>query len=198
MKKQVFINGKYLRALSLLSAKDDIRYYVNAVNLRFKTNSVIIEATDHLVVGALKINLPEQIGGENQFQPDDCCIIPIECLAKINPKVHYIITQEDGIISIKSDGFCASEPEIQAIYPDIPKWFKDQCSKEIKPSNFDPELLNRFRKVGKILDSNNTPILIQRGMASVTVLFQQTPNFIGGISPFWPLKEPTIPEWVFD
>jgi hypothetical protein len=198
MTKEVFINGKYLQALSLLSAQNDIRYYFNALNLRFKTNSVIIEATDGVVIGALKIDLPDQIGGANQFQPDECCLIPIECLANINPKERYMITQEDGIISIKCDGFCVSKPEIQANYPNISEWFKKQTANKIEPSNFDPDLLNRFYKVGKILDAKNMPILIQRGTAPATVLFHQPHNFIGGVASLVVLDKPTIPEWVLN
>jgi hypothetical protein len=198
MKKEVFIHGKYLLALSLLSATDNLGFYTNAVNLRFKTNSVIIEATDKTTCGALKIDLPNQIGGTNQFQPNECCLIPIECLAHISPQERYMITQEDGIISIKCDGFCVSKPEIQANYPNISEWFKKQTANKIEPSNFDPDLLNRFYKVGKILDAKNMPLLIQRGTAPATVLFQQPHNFIGGVASLVVLDKPTIPEWVLN
>jgi hypothetical protein len=198
MKKEVFISGEYLLALSMLSCTDDLGEYtgLSGVHLRFKEDSVFIEATNYMSGGVLKLDIPDQIGGENQFQPNDTCIIPLKCLMNVEPKRRYMIKLENDIISVSYNGISISSPVIEKDYPNVAKWVKIQSTKDVESADYNPDLLNVFRNIGSMLGAGYIPSLIQRGAMPATVLFRLLPDFVGFITPFIFAKVPVIPEWL--
>jgi hypothetical protein len=226
MKKEVIIPGNYLLGMAQL-ALNDSEAYVNPIlanvdpdaprkkllsniHLRFKEDSVFIEASCWKAGGVLNFYTPDQIGNENQFQPNDTCIIPLQLVNRLDPDDLYTVTLDNGFIFIKSKetGIQKSlpEPEVKGTYPDLVKFIQKNSINKIEPAHYPLGLLERFRDAGNIFFirphflGSAMPYLTQRGESPATVVFRPFPEFVGYIKPYI-VKDidphnMTLPEWL--
>ena len=191
------IQRKHIRAMLHLSAKKDIRYYLQGVNVVRDNRGTYLEATDGHILGRLLI---DGIKSDTKYN----VVLPSEHLAKLKGTKK----QGDDWLHFSVDGLAVEcicgESTIRfsahdARFPDtdrvIPLVFKDE---DIKPSTFNPDLLSRFVDLSEDLyGKRQIPNLLQRGLDSVIVSFGLADNFVGVLMPIRSDGQARVPEWCY-
>lgn len=191
------IQRKHIRAMLNLTAKKDIRYYLQGINVVRDNRGTYIEATDGHILGRLLID---------GIKSDTKCnvILPSEQLIKLKGTkkqggdfLHFSV---DGmavecICGESTVRFLAHE----ARFPDtdrvIPLVFKEE---DIKPATFNPDLLSRFVDVSEeIYGKRQVPQLLQRGIDSIIVSFSLDDNFVGVMMSIRAECTAKVPEWCY-
>ena len=112
----MIINLKALKAVALFCSKDETRYYLKGVNLQFRSDHVIMVATNGHYLTALRQSLDEPLDSE---LPDT--IVPIELIdrIKLDKKIDMAELYIDGRrISITYMGATYQDGAIDASFPD--------------------------------------------------------------------------------
>jgi hypothetical protein len=192
------LKRKDIRGMLHLSAKKDIRYYLQGINVVRDNRGTYIEATDGHILGRLFID------GIQTDTPINV-ILPTEHLIKLKGTKR----QGDDFLHFSVDGFaveCISDNQtvrfqaIDARFPDtdrvIPMVFKDE---DIKPATFNPDLLVRFVDFSEeIWGKRQIPSLIQRGNDSILVSFPgMDDHFVGVMMPCRDSGMAKVPEWCY-
>ena len=187
-----------IRGMLHLSAKKDIRYYLQGINVARDNRGTYIEATDGHVLGRLFVD------GIQSDTPMNV-VLPTEHLIKLKGTKK----QGDDYLHFTVDGLaveCISNNETVRFqahsgrFPDtdrvIPMVFKDE---DIKPSTFNPDLLVRFVDMSEeIWGKRQVPSLTQRGTDSCLVSFQSMDDhFIGVMMPFREQGMAKVPAWCY-
>jgi DNA polymerase-3 subunit beta len=146
------IDFDILKGLNVLSAKKDIRYYMNGVFIEITPNGAYFVATDGHKMGIWhddKITSPETIQH----------IIPstlIDQVSKVITKATNSIDIElQPLIEINYINNVFKAPAIDGKYPDFRRVIPETLSHEI--AQFDPEFLSQFYKCAAILNSVKKP-----------------------------------------
>jgi len=192
------IQRKHIRSMLNLSAKKDIRYYLQGINVVIDNRGLYIEATDGLVLGRLLIDAT--IKSEEKKN----VILPTDSLMKLKG------SKKDGeeFLHFTVDGFSveciAGDSTIRfsrhdARFPDtdrvIPLLIKNE---DVKSSTINPDLLVRFVDFSQDLyGKRQVPQLLQRGTDSALVSFSLDDNFIGVVMPFRENSPAKVPEWCY-
>jgi len=157
------IKRRDIRGMLHLSAKKDIRYYLQGIHVVRDFRGTYIEATDGHILGRLFID------GIQSDTPLSV-VLPSEHLIKLKGTKRqgddYLHFSVEGLsIECISDNQTVRFEALEARFPDadrvIPMVFKDE---DIKPSTFNPDLLVRFVDFSEeIWGKRQVPSLTQRG-----------------------------------
>lgn len=192
------LKRKDIRGMLHLSAKKDIRYYLQGINVVRDNRGTYIEATDGHILGRLFID-------GIQADTPISVILPTEHLIKLKGTKK----QGDDFLHFNVEGYsveCISDNQtvrfesIDARFPDtdrvIPMIFKDE---DIKPSSFNPDLLVRFVDFSEeIWGKRQIPSLIQRGNDSCLISFPgMDDHFVGVMMPCRDGGMAKVPEWCY-
>ena len=112
----MIINLKALKAVALFCSKEETRYYLKGVNLQFRSDHVIMVATNGHYLTALRQTLDEPLDSE---LPDT--IVPIELIDRIKLSKHLDVAElyvDKGRITITYCGATYADGSIDASFPD--------------------------------------------------------------------------------
>lgn len=192
------IKRKDIRGMLHLSAKKDIRYYLQGINVARDNRGTYIEATDGHIFGRLFID------GIQSDTPLNV-VLPSEHLVKLKGTkrqgedfLHFSV---DGLaVECISDNQTVRFQALDSKFPDtdriLPLVFKDE---DIKPSTFNPDLLVRFVDMSEeIWGKRQVPSLTQRGNNSCIVSFPaMDDHFVGVMMPFREQTMAKVPDWCY-
>jgi len=192
------IKRRDIRGMLHLSAKKDIRYYLQGIHVVRDFRGTYIEATDGHILGRLFID------GIQSDTPLSV-VLPSEHLIKLKGTKRqgddYLHFSVEGLsIECISDNQTVRFEALEARFPDadrvIPMVFKDE---DIKPSTFNPDLLVRFVDFSEeIWGKRQVPSLTQRGEQSCLVSFpMMDDHFVGVMMPFRDGGMAKVPAWCY-
>jgi hypothetical protein len=192
------LKRKDIRGMLHLSAKKDIRYYLQGLHVVRDNRGTYIEATDGHVLGRLFVD-------GIQADAPISVILPTEHLIKLKGTKR----QGDDYLHFSVEGYsveCISDNQtvrfqaVDARFPDadrvIPMVFKEE---DIKPATFNPDLLVRFVDFSEeIWGKRQIPSLIQRGDQSILVSFPlMDDHFVGVMMPCRDGGMAKVPAWCY-
>lgn len=190
------IKRKDIRAMLHLTAKKDLRYYLQGINVVCDFRGTYIEATNGQIMGRLFID-------GTKSDTKQSVILPSEALLKLKGTKK----QSDDLLFFSVEGLaveCIDNESTtrfsacDAKFPDtdriIPMDVKDE---DIKPSTFNPDLVSRFVDVSEeIYGKRQIPQILQRGNQSALVGFpQMDDHFVGVLMPCREFGKPEVPLW---
>jgi len=192
------LKRKDIRAMLHLSAKKDIRYYLQGIHVVQNNRGTYLEATDGHVMGRLLIN--QESSPEQQS-----VVLPSEQLLKLKGTkktsddwLHFTVNGQaveciDGNQVLRFQAHDARFPDCDRVLPLVIK------PEEIAPSNFNPDLLVRFVDVSEELwGKRQVPQITHRGMSSGIVSFSHMDDcFVGVIMPIRVEGSAVVPEWCY-
>jgi len=174
--RTIYFDGGVLNAMANLSAKKDIRYYLNGVLLEVSNSIIRIVATDGHLLGVYQQS--NKGGDEGEFFK---IIIPNEVISKLEKKVlQHTLTTDGYKCEIDNIGFSA----IDGTFPDYMRVFPTgKVSGEI--AQFNPDFIARFTKVGKALGMKNPmPTIGHNGTGTALVDIGKPDYFAGLMMPY--------------
>jgi DNA polymerase-3 subunit beta len=146
------IDFDILKGLNVLSAKKDVRYYMNGVFIEITPKGAYFVATDGHKMGIWhesEITAPETISH----------VIPatlIDQVSKaINKTINLVEIDLGPMIEINNLNNVFKAPAIDGKYPDFRRVIPETINNEI--AQFDPEFLSQFYKCAAILNSVKKP-----------------------------------------
>lgn len=169
---RIVIQKNVLQAMSNLSGKKDVRYYLNGVCVIANDQMVRYVATDGHIMGIYQ--------HERNAEHDNglgSLIVPNEVIAKLEKNVDLILEQINGQWVVGSQLFTPIDgkfPDYQRVLP------RGEVSNEV--AQFNPDFIVRFQKVGKLLVKNAVPTIGHNGSGSALVDIGHM-NFIGVMMP---------------
>ena len=187
-----------LRAMINLSAKDDIRYYINAVCLETLAGSTECRliATDGRALGVYRFENETESAETRQF------ILPRNLLSKIkkgkrlDPETVNIFISNDSVTVDLKNGEKFTDKLVDAKYPDYRHVMVRKTSGDT--AQFDPEITSRFYEVAKELGfPKAVPAIGYNGNSGATVDIGIPDTFCGVIMPIRNDPEKQSPAWVF-
>lgn len=192
---QAEIKAEHLRALAHLAAQQDIRTYLNGVQV-IATPEVLLVATTGTVVGALRTRQTASTRFEVR--------VPNETLKALGKfKGVVLIGSDDGVDWVLKAGPATLNWEApDEVYPDWQRAIPASVSGA--PFVFDARLLALFWKVAKDLDADgaggHSVLLAQNGPDTGLVSLPAAPDFIGAQAPLresdkLPKPAKTAPSW---
>ena len=191
------IQRKHIRAMLHLSAKKDIRYYLQGVNVVRDNRGTYLEATDGHVLGRLSIDGIKADAKINVVLPTEQ-LIKLKGTKKTSDEwLHFSV---DGLAvecicgesTMRFSAHDARFPDTDRV---IPLVFKEE---DIKPATFNPDLLSRFVDFSEeIYGKRQVPQLLQRGTDSTIVSFSLDDNFVGVMMPIRAECQAKVPEWCY-
>ena len=190
---EITIETETLQAMLILAAKKDVRYYLQGVLLETGPKGARLVSTDGHLMGVYKI--------EGDF-PVSSGILPADFITTVcklagkQSKVYLKVTPGD-IPVYSTLGF--SMPGIDAKYPDWQRMLPRETVSGIA-GQFDPDLLVRFKKAGKLFGRENPIVSIgYAGPGSAALVDVGVDNFIGLVMPVRADNAPTdSPAWALE
>lgn len=183
MSNQFTIKQSALKALVLLAAKKDIRYYLVGVNVEFSPLITRIVATDGHKLGLYQSGA-QNVGNGGLMIPADV----INALPKsgtYDPELTFIKCEGPGaweIVGLPNNGRIVFQ-EIDGRFPD----YQRVCNFKTdgQPGGYNPEYLMQFLKVQHLLGGSKkcTINVFQNGKSSALVTLAGVDNFYGVIMP---------------
>jgi DNA polymerase III sliding clamp (beta) subunit (PCNA family) len=161
----MILNLKALKAVALFCSKEETRYYLKGVNLQFRSDHIIMIATNGHYLTMLRQKLDEPL---DTIPPDT--IVPIEFIDTIKLSKHLDVAElyiEAGRITVTYCGATYSSGSVAASFPDTKRIIPSSVSGET--AQFDvayPALYQKaakmFRKDGqvKIAHNGENPALV--------------------------------------
>ena len=151
----MIINLKALKAVALFCSKDETRYYLKGVNLQFRSDHVIMCATNGHMLSVIKQDFADPL---DSAIPDT--IVPIELIDRI--KLHratdYAELYVDGRrVSITYMGATYQDGSIDGSFPDFRRVIPQTVSGET--AQFDPQYVTIFAKAKAMLSGIKTPLV---------------------------------------
>jgi hypothetical protein len=195
---KIYTTLSALKAVNLLSADKDIRFYLMGVCVTATATATRLTATDGHALG---IHQSEQ---QNEGVDFVEMIIPndvIKLIKSASKNVDTVVIETaDGITGTIGaiTGAAVSFKAIDGKFPDVQRIMPKSLSGE--PAQFQPYLLERFSKASKLLGSKNGLINVAyNGPSTALVKIDATQNFIGLVMPLRPIYDAdegkTIPSW---
>lgn len=184
MSNQFTIKQSALKALVLLAAKKDIRYYLVGVNVEFSPLITRIVATDGHKLGLYQTGA-QNVGHGGLMIPADV----INALPKsgtYDPELTFIKCDGNAtgwtITGLPNNGQVVFQ-EIDGKFPD----YQRVCSFKTDglAASYNPEYLMQFLKVQHLLNGSKKciPNVYQNGKSSALVTLAGVDNFYGVIMP---------------
>jgi DNA polymerase-3 subunit beta len=183
MSIQFTVKQSILKALLLLAAKKDIRYYLVGVNAEFSPSITRIVATDGHKLGL------HQAGAQNVGH--GALIIPADVINALpktgtyDPELTFIKCEGPGaweIVGLPNNGRIVFQ-EIDGRFPDYVRVCR--FNTDGLPGCYNPEYLMQFLKVQHLLGGSKkcTINVFQNGNSSALVTLAGVPEFYGVIMP---------------
>ena len=184
MQNQFTVKQSTLKALVLLAAKKDIRYYLCGVNVEFSPSITRVVATDGHKLGVYQVGA--QNGGYGSF------IIPADVITALPKTGSYdpelTFTKCDGnatgwtITGLPNGGQRVFE-QIDGNFPD----YRRVCSFKTDglAASYNPEYLMQFLKVQHLLGGSKKciPNIYQSKTTAGLVTLASVPEFYGVVMP---------------
>ena len=151
----MMINLKALKAVALFCSKDETRYYLKGVNLQFRSDHVIMCATNGHMLSVIRQRFADPL--DNPI-PDT--IVPIELIdrIKLHKSIDYAELYVDGRrISITYIGATYQDGAIDGSFPDFRRVIPASVSGEI--AQFDPQYITTFAKAKALLSGIKAPLV---------------------------------------
>ena len=195
---KIYTTLSALKAINLLSADKDIRYYLNGVHVTATATATRLTATDGHALG---IHQSEQ---QNEHVDFVEMIIPTDVIKLIKSASKnvdtVVIDTEDGITGTIGSiaGAAVSFKAIDGKFPDVQRVMPKTISGET--AQYQPYLLEKFSKASKLLGSKKGLINVAyNGPSTALVKIDATQDFVGLVMPLRPIYDDTeakmVPLW---
>ena len=151
----MMINLKALKAVALFCSKDETRYYLKGVNLQFRSDHVIMCATNGHMLSVIR-----QAFADPLDSPIPDTIVPIELIdrIKLHKALDYAELYVDGRrVSITYMGATYQDGSIDGSFPDFRRVIPQNVSGEV--AQFDPQYITIFAKAKAMLSGIKTPLV---------------------------------------
>lgn len=190
------IKRKDIRAMLHLTAKKDLRYYLQGINVVRDNRGTYIEATNGQIMGRLFIDGIRSDTKQSVILPSDALL-----------KLKGTKKQSDDWLSFSVEGLAVECIDSESTtrfsacdgrFPDTDRIIPmDVKAEDIQPSTFNPDLVSRFVDVSEeIYGKRQIPQILQRGNNSALVGFpQMDDHFVGVLMPCREFGKPEVPEW---
>lgn len=195
---QAEIRAEHIRALAHLAAQEDVRYYLNGVQL-VAAPEVLLVATTGFAIGCLRT---QQLASA-QFE----VLIPnatVKAMGKVKGPV--VIGSDDGQSwTLKAGALSLGWKTENGVFPDFRRAIPATTTGE--PAQFDARQVALFWKTAKELSADrvgvHSVLLGQNGQGIALVSLPSAPDFIGALSPLsdgdkFPKALRSAPSWVKD
>jgi len=179
---KIYTTLSALKAIAVLAADNDLRYYLNGVHITASAGETRLAATDGHVLG---IHRSEQ---ENEDITYAEFILPLDVIKLLKPaskNIDSVIIDTDGLTGTITavTGATINFSAIDGKFPDIQRVIPHRVSGEI--AQFRPALLERFAKAAKLLGSKNQLIHVaHNGNGAALVHLDVSASFVGVVMPF--------------
>lgn len=193
---EITLPRKVLAAMLLLAAKNDIRFYINALLVEISPDDVRIVATNGHILGVYRI--------EEKTSVDEpvSIIIPREVVEQIRPSksVAGVILRrhDDGTCALVDLDMTFGFTPTAAQFPDYRRVVPEKVSG--RSGHYNPEYLATFVRVAKALGTSKPLIeLVQNGEkdSAIVHLPFAGDKFIGVVMPVRVDPPPLVsPAWV--
>jgi DNA polymerase-3 subunit beta len=183
MSNQFIIKQSALKALVLLAAKKDVRYYLVGVNVEFSPSITRIVATDGHKLGLYQSGAQNVGHGALMIPTDTINALPKS--GSYDPELTFIKCEGPGaweIVGLPNNGRIVFQ-EIDGRFPD----YQRVCNFKTdgQPGAYNPEYLMQFLKVQHLLGGSKkcTINVFQNGKSGALVTLAGVDNFYGVIMP---------------
>lgn len=192
---QFVLRKKELKAMLVLAATKDVRYYLNGVHVVQDVRGTILEATDGHVLGMLRV-------GENPKNPAKV-IWPREAL---KPLVAGTKKQMDDLIEFSVDGdnvtaacggMVTTFKAVDGVFPDTSRVTPRNDALEATPdapAQINPDLLVRFVDVSAAL--NGGYVWVRHRGDGTCLVSIGVPEFVGVVMAMRGYEQFGVPDWV--
>ena len=147
------INLKALKAINMFSSKEETRYYLNGVNLRFEAGYIYMEATNGHYFALIRHKIEETQDLPNVIVPRSL-IEKIKLDRKSGDFAEY--TLENDKVTIDYAGVTYREGRVDAVYPDTKRIVPETISNDV--AQFDADYPALFKKAAKLLGRETVTI----------------------------------------
>ena len=183
MQNQFTVSINALKGLDLLAGKQDIRYYLNGVNIEFSESCTRLVATNGHILGIE--NLTQNLvntGAGSLIIPSDI----IKALKPVSKNADIVqIKQTDaGHWEIDNYGVKITFTALEGKFPDYARVVSGAKTSG-QASQYNPDYLATFLKAAKLLTGAKTPQIeiMQNGQSSALINIVGLASFIGVIMP---------------
>lgn len=213
MEIKLTVRAEIIATLKLFAADNDVRDYLNGINLEIGTTEARLVATDGSCLGCFRIECEQQ----NISRPLTNIIIPNELLKTIKPKglvqitIGDLETKDNGKgeqvpvgytrpLTLTYAGLSISGETINGVFPDWRRVIPSKVSGE--PAQFNPAYIGTLAKAYTALHGKKTPFVgIGFNGKDAALIDLGDENFIGILMPLRPEAStaPQIPpSWLTD
>jgi DNA polymerase-3 subunit beta len=195
----VLIEPKFLKAVAMIAARRDIRYYLNGVLVEILESEVRLVSTDgHKLLIIRKDQAYAELG---RF------IVPHEVLSLIRPKpksqeqvqFRYGATASDKVTMLFGGLEIGFRP-IDGVFPDYSRIVDDARKPSGELGHFNPDYLADFARAASAAYGQSTTQRVQiwpNGRKPTPVTYGREKAFFGLLMPMHGLEEHfTFPEWL--
>lgn len=181
----IHFTAAQLKAIALLAAQQDVRYYLNGVLVEATQFETRIVATDGHKMGVVRHAV------ENDIDTDVSLIVPTSVIGLLkasksdgNKIVNIEIDNDVHTLCAPFTGLRAGFTPVEGRFPDYRRVVPAKPSGEF--AHFMPQLLMEFVKCGQLLTGKAivVPRLEHNGKSSGRVTFDGFDNFIGVVMPY--------------
>jgi DNA polymerase-3 subunit beta len=183
MQNQFTVKQSALKALVLLAAKKDVRYYLCGVNVEFSPSVTRLVVTDGHKLGVYQTGA-QNVGNDSLIIPSDV-INALPKSGSYDPELTFSKCEGPGawtITGLPNNGQVTFQ-QVDGKFPDHQRVcsFKTDGS----PASYNPAYLMQFLKVQHLLGGSKKyiPNVYQSGKSSALVTLAGVPEFYGVIMP---------------
>ncbi len=192
---QFLMTKAQIKAMLVLAATKDIRYYLNGIHVSQDQRGTIIEATDGHVLGMLRIgeapNPPAKvILGRDALKP-----LTAGTKKQMDDIVEFSV--DGGNVTASCGGMVTTFKAIDGVFPDVTRVIplaKTLDSSPDAPAQINPALLVRFVDVSSALNGNHVWVR-HRGDGTCLVSIER-PEFVGVVMAMRGYEQFSVPDWV--
>jgi len=182
---KIALSKSQIRAVLRFAAKNDIRYYLNGINVECHRTVAYLTATNGHFLGICRVERDSEDCGTGSF------ILPREVLEKIKPTGKWaadlVTVTVDGDRFTIADAIAGTETRgavVEGTFPDWRRVIPDKVSGE--SAQYSAEYLALMAKAAGDLGykgGGNGYTIGQNGQASAIVEFTTSPHFLAVIMP---------------
>lgn len=194
---QFTISVDTVKALLLAAAKNDVRYWLNAVCIDVRESDAVAVATNGHILLALPI---ERAEGDESPLVSGQYIISRDALDKLKAPfkgahITLMIDAANQSFTIGAWGSITTTKLVDGRFPEWRRVIPHSVNGEV--SQFDADYVAAFGKINKLLGSKYSPAIAHNGNAASRVIL--TEGAVGVIMPMRadPISTVETPDWAF-